>query len=39
MWRARVSGRKTKHIGLRSNDVTPSHCSRNTSIAVHKVLF
>jgi uncharacterized protein (TIGR03643 family) len=28
MWRERVSGRKTKHLALRSSDVTRSHCSR-----------
>lgn len=26
-WRARVSGRKTKHIKLRSNDVSRGYCS------------
>lgn len=26
-WRARVSGRKTKHIKLRSSDVSRAYCS------------
>jgi uncharacterized protein (TIGR03643 family) len=26
-WRARVSGRKTKHLKLRSEDVTRGYCS------------
>ena len=26
-WRARVSGRKTKHLKLRSKDVTRGYCS------------
>jgi|TARA_B110000977_G_scaffold176107_1_gene231415 uncharacterized protein (TIGR03643 family) len=26
LWRQRVSGRATKHIKLRSDDVTRSHC-------------
>ena len=26
IWRERVSGRATKHIKLRSDDVTRSHC-------------
>lgn len=26
LWRQRVSGRQTKHIKLRSQDVTRSHC-------------
>lgn len=26
-WRARVSGRKTKHLKLRSNDVSRGYCS------------
>ena len=26
LWRERVSGRATKHIKLRSDDVTRSHC-------------
>ena len=27
MWRARVTGRKTKHLQLRSNDVIRAYCS------------
>ena len=26
LWRKRVSGRATKHVKLRSDDVTRSHC-------------
>jgi uncharacterized protein (TIGR03643 family) len=26
LWRERVSGRSTKHVKLRSQDVTRSHC-------------
>ena len=26
LWRKRVSGRNTKHVKLRSDDVTRSHC-------------
>ncbi|PWQ99629.1 TIGR03643 family protein [Leucothrix arctica] len=26
LWRARVSGRKTKHMATRSTDITRSHC-------------
>ena len=26
-WRKRVAGRKTKHLALRSKDVSRSHCS------------
>ncbi|WP_443627288.1 TIGR03643 family protein [Candidatus Njordibacter sp. Uisw_002] len=26
LWRERVSGRATKHVKLRSDDVTRSHC-------------
>ena len=26
LWRERVSGRATKHVKLRSSDVTRSHC-------------
>jgi uncharacterized protein (TIGR03643 family) len=26
IWRERVSGRATKHVKLRSDDVTRSHC-------------
>lgn len=26
LWRARVSGRATKHVKLRSKDVSRSHC-------------
>ncbi len=32
MWRARVSGRKTKHRSLRDDDTTRFRCSRQRSI-------
>ena len=28
LWRKRVTGRKTKHVGLRSEDVIRAYCSR-----------
>lgn len=37
MWRARVSGRKTKHIQLRSEDATRFRCSRQRAISGNKI--
>jgi uncharacterized protein (TIGR03643 family) len=31
-WRARVSGRKTKHLALRSADVSRAYCSRQYKV-------
>lgn len=37
MWRARVSGRKTKHEQLRSDDTMRFRCSRQRAISGNKV--
>lgn len=37
MWRARVSGRKTKHSRLRSDDTTRFKCSRQRAISGNKI--
>ena len=31
-WRARVSGRKTKHLSLRSSEVSRGYCSRQYKV-------
>lgn len=31
-WRARVSGRKTKHLALRSTEVSRGYCSRQYKV-------
>ncbi len=36
MWRARVSGRQTKHTVLRSEDVSRFKCSRQKQISHNK---
>ena len=36
-WRARVSGRKTKHAARRSDDVNRFKCSRQKMIAHNKI--
>lgn len=37
MWRARVSGRKTKHTQLRSEDAMRFRCSRQRAISGNKI--
>jgi len=37
MWRARVSGRKTKHEHLRSDDTMRFKCSRQRAISGNKI--
>lgn len=37
MWRARVQGRKTKHIALREDDVLRHKCSRQRHISQNKI--
>lgn len=37
MWRKRVSGRKTKHARLRSEEVERFHCSRQRLISNNKI--
>ena len=37
MWRARVSGRKTKHEQLRSDDTMRFRCSRQRAISGNKL--
>jgi uncharacterized protein (TIGR03643 family) len=37
MWRKRMAGRATKHIALRTNDVTRFKCSRQKSISMNKI--
>ena len=37
MWRKRMAGRSTKHIALRSGDVTRFKCSRQRSISMNKI--
>ncbi len=37
MWRARVSGRKTKHEQLRSDDMMRFKCSRQRAISGNKL--
>ncbi len=37
-WRARVSGRKTKHAGLRSEGVVRFKCSRQRPISGNKII-
>ena len=37
MWRARVQGRKTKHVALREDDVTRHKCSRQRHITGNKI--
>lgn len=36
-WRARVSGRKTKHEGLRGQEVSRFKCSRQRAISGNKL--
>ncbi len=36
-WRARVSGRKTKHVAKRSDDVNRFKCSRQKMISHNKI--
>ncbi len=36
-WRARVTGRATKHIKLRSNEVNRFHCTLQKSITHNKI--
>jgi len=37
MWRARVQGRKTKHIALRLDDVSRHKCTRQRQISGNKI--
>ncbi|MDP4763261.1 MAG: TIGR03643 family protein [Salibacteraceae bacterium] len=37
MWRARVQGRKTKHVALREDDVSRHRCSRQRIITGNKI--
>ncbi len=37
MWRKRVSGRKTKHARLRTEEVERFHCSRQKQISNNKI--
>ncbi|MGZ5246481.1 MAG: TIGR03643 family protein [Flavitalea sp.] len=37
MWRKRMSGRKTKHNGLRSSEIDRFHCSRQRTISLNKI--
>lgn len=37
MWRKRTSGRSTKHLRLRSNDVSRFKCSRQKTISQNKI--
>ena len=37
MWRARVQGRKTKHLKSRTEDVNRFKCSRQRSISSNKI--
>jgi uncharacterized protein (TIGR03643 family) len=37
MWRERVSGRSTKHAGLRSGDVGRFKCARQRNISNNKI--
>lgn len=37
MWRARVQGRKTKHVALRSDEVNRHRCSRQRAISGNKI--
>jgi uncharacterized protein (TIGR03643 family) len=37
MWRKRVSGRKTKHARLRTEEVDRFHCSRQRQISNNKI--
>ena len=37
MWRKRMSGRKTKHAALRSDDVRRFKCSRQTTISMNAI--
>jgi len=37
MWRKRMAGRSTKHIALRSGEVTRFKCSRQRSISMNKI--
>jgi uncharacterized protein (TIGR03643 family) len=36
-WRARVQGRKTKHLALRSHDVTRFRCSRQSHVTRNRI--
>jgi uncharacterized protein (TIGR03643 family) len=37
MWRKRTNGRSTKHLRLRSRDITRFKCSRQKSISLNKI--
>ena len=37
MWRKRVTGRKTKHARLRTEEVERFHCSRQKQISNNKI--
>lgn len=37
MWRKRMAGRSTKHIALRSGELTRFKCSRQSSISMNKI--
>jgi uncharacterized protein (TIGR03643 family) len=37
MWRKRVSGRKTKHAGLRPVEIDRFRCSRQRTISMNKI--
>lgn len=37
MWRKRMAGRQTKHLALRSDDVSRFKCNLQRSISVNKI--
>jgi uncharacterized protein (TIGR03643 family) len=37
MWRKRMTGRSTKHMALRSDDVNRFKCNRQRSISMNKI--
>ena len=37
MWRKRMKGRGTKHVALRTKEVTRFKCSRQRSISMNKI--
>lgn len=37
MWRKRMSGRKTKHVELRSGEIDRFRCSRQRTISLNKI--
>jgi uncharacterized protein (TIGR03643 family) len=37
MWRKRMAGRQTKHMGLRGSDVSRFKCNRQRTISMNKI--